>query len=94
MVKFTITVSDGYIKERANLDNITQMLKDGGSLPKALLDSMAFTLIEDAVKNNTDVEYNISSNDYTDSKKLKVFNDMMSLLASLVFIKDEVKVDK
>lgn len=94
MVKFVITVSDGYIKERANLDNITQMVTAGGSIPKTLLDSMAFTLIENDVKTNTDVEYNISSNDYADSKKLKVFNDMMSLLASLVFIKDEVKVDK
>lgn len=94
MVKFIVTVSDGYIKERANLDNITQMVTAGGSIPKALLDSMSFTLIENDVKNNSDVEYNISSNDYADSKKLKIFNDMVSLLASLVFIKDEVKIDK
>ena len=70
------------------------MVTAGGSIPKALLDSMSFTLIENDVKNNTDVEYNISSNDYVDSKKLKIFNEVMSLLASLVFIKDEVKVDK
>lgn len=94
MVKFIVAVSEGYIKERANLDNITQMVTAGGSIPKALLDSMSFTLIENDVKTNTDVEYNISSNDYVDSKKLKIFNDMVSLLASLVFIKDEVKVDK
>lgn len=94
MVKFIVAVSEGYIKERANLDNITQMVIAGGSIPKALLDSMSFTLIENDVKTNTDVEYNISSNDYVDSKKLKIFNDMVSLLASLVFIKDEVKVDK
>lgn len=94
MVKFIVAVSEGYIKERANLDNITQMVTAGGSIPKALLDSMSFTLIENNVKNNPDVEYNISSTDYADSKKLKIFNDMVSLLASLVFIKDEVKVDK
>lgn len=94
MVKFVVAVSDGYIKERANLDNITQMVTAGGSIPKALLDSMSFTLIENDVKNNPDVEYNISSNDYADSKKLRIFNDMVSLLASLVFIKDKVKVDK
>lgn len=94
MVKFTVTVSDGYIKERANLDNITKMVTAGGSVPRALLDSMSFTLIENDVKNNPDVEYNISSNDYVDSRKLKIFNEVMSLLASLVFIKDEVKVDK
>lgn len=94
MVKFIVTVSEGYIKERANLDNITQMVTNGGSIPKALLDSMSFTLIENDVKNNPDVEYNVSSNDYVDSKKLRIFNDMVSLLASLIFIKDEVKVDK
>lgn len=94
MVKFVVAVSDGYIKERANIDNITQMVTAGRSIPKALLDSMSFTLIENDVKNNPDVEYNISSNDYVDSKKLRVFNDMVSLLAALVFIKDEVKVDK
>lgn len=88
MVKFTITVSDGYIRERADIENISKMAENGQSFAKSMLDIMAFSLIEDDIKTKDNVEYEINSNDFTDTKKLKVFNDTLSLVASLVQIKD------
>lgn len=87
MVKFTITVSNGYIRERANIENIIKMCENGQSFQKGMVDIMAFTLIENELKTKDNVEYEINSNDFTDTKKLKIFNDALSLVASLAQIK-------
>lgn len=92
MVKFTITVSEGYIKERADIENISKMYENGQSFAKSIVDIMAFSLIKDKLKNNDNVEYEINSNDFTDTKKLKIFNEVLSLIASLVHIKDVKEV--
>lgn len=92
MVKFTITVSDGYIRERADVENISKMIENGQGFAKSMLDIMSFGLIEHDLKTNDNVEYEINSNDFTDSKKLKIFNDALSLVASLTQIKDVKEV--
>jgi hypothetical protein len=92
MVKFTITVSDGYIRERADVENISKMIENGQGFAKSMVDIMAFSLIEHDIKTKDNVEYEIDSNDFTDSKKLKIFNDALSIVASLVQIKDVKEV--
>ena len=85
MVKFTVTVSDGYIRERADVEhfNVTS-----DNPVKNIMDLMAFSTIERKLDNNQVVEYNIDSKIFNneteiDSKKLTLFNDVVSLLAVL-----------
>lgn len=92
MVKFTITVSNGYIRERADIENISKMAENGQSLAKSIVDIMSFCLIEHDLKTKDNVEYEINSNDFTDTKKLKIFNDALSIVASLAQIKDVKEV--
>ena len=92
MVKFIITVSDGYIRERADVENISKMIENGQGFAKSMLDIMSFGLIEHDIKTKDNVEYEINSSDFTDSKKLKMFNDALSMVAALVQIKDVKEV--
>ena len=85
MVKFTVTVSDGYIRERADVEhfNVTN-----DNPVKNIMDLMAFSSIERELDNNQVVEYNLDSKIFNnstdiDSKKLYLFNDVVSLLSIL-----------
>ena len=85
MVKFTVTVSDGYIRERADVEHFN--VTDNNPV-KSIMDLMAFSTIERKLDNNQVVEYNIDSKIFNketeiDSKKLTLFNDVVSLLAVL-----------
>lgn len=85
MVKFTVTVSDVYIRERADVEhfNVTN-----GNPVKNMMDLMAFSSIEQELDNNKVIEYNLDSKIFNnstdiDSKKLTLFNDVVSLLSIL-----------
>ena len=78
MVKFIIEVSEGYIKERADIENILSICNNPA---KSMFDLIAFSTIEKDLEINENPEYIIKSTDFADdSNALKLFNDGVSLI--------------
>ena len=93
MVKFTITVSNGYITERADANNFG---KGSENVIKNIMDLLSFSSIERDIKDKDSVEYIIDSKSFDNSddfntKKLSLFNSCVSMLASLALM---IKVEE
>lgn len=82
MAKFIIEVSDGYIRERANIENIVNTAKDTIC---GLGDFFAFGGLEKALDEGTN-DFYISSKDL-DEQERGVFNRAMSFIAAIVTVK-------
>lgn len=84
MVKFTIEVSEGYLEERANVDNnvmIAADSKDPKDAMMAVMNSFIFGMVNQYAKKGRK-EWVINSLSL-DSKARKLFNDAMVLICSL-----------
>ena len=93
MAKFIIEVSDGYIRERANIDGIVERNKD--DVARGMIEVMAFTNLEKRI-NNGETEFTICSKDYKDAEETprKAFNSLVMQLASTCLLNEIVLMKK
>lgn len=90
MAKFIIEVSDGYIRERADLDNIIEHAK--GDVAQGMIELMAFQNIEKSIDDGK-TEFVIRSNDFVDAEETprKCFNALVAQIAATVLMKEAVE---
>ena len=83
MVRFIVEVSEGYIEERGDLNNLMEMAKDKEQNPLGLMaDYMVFTGLKKEVEEGKK-EFNISSKNLIKREELEVFNRVVTLLGVL-----------
>lgn len=88
MIKLVVELSEGYVHERADVNNFTKLLDEGKGNPLALIAGhLAFTSLEEKIKNQS--EFLISSKDLNDSKELQLFNDAVMFLCGLLLGKKD-----
>ena len=91
MARFIIEVSDDYIRERANADNVAQQAKNGENPLGLMADLMVFTALEREIDKGNN-EFTISSNNIKPDA-LKLFNNTTTYAGALAVIHSE-KVEK
>jgi len=79
MAKFIIEVSDGYIYERANVENITQNYEN--DFKSGMVELLSFSNLEQKLKEG-ETEFNLSSTDFMENEDMVgLFNKLMTHLA-------------
>lgn len=93
MAKFIIEVSDGYIRERADVSNI-QNSNEESSFAKMLVEFISFNTIKEKLDKGTD-EFRISSMNLPDEKVREIFNNVVSQTAAIyIAISDKKVINK
>lgn len=83
MVKFIVEISEGYISERADIDNAMELAKDGSTNPLRLMaDLMVFKYIEEKVKNGI-TEFKVKCDKEASKAEISVFNDAVANLSAI-----------
>ena len=83
MVKFIVEVSEGYISERADIDNAMELAKDRSINPlKLMADLMVFKYIEEKVKKGI-TEFKVKCDKEDSKAEISVFNDAIASLAAI-----------
>ena len=72
MAKFIIEVSDGYISERCDMDNIMKTYTTE-QMPMALADLVVFKFLEQEIKNGVS-EFYVNSSE-VDEEMIRILND-------------------
>lgn len=84
MVKFVVEVSDGYIRERANVENLQKFVKDRNYNPLVLIaEFVAFATLERIIKEDGVTEFNIKFDKDADEGEIKVLNNAIATLAAV-----------
>lgn len=84
MVKFVVEVSEGYISERANMDNLEKLVKDSNNNPLFLLaEFITFAGLEKRVKEDGVTEFNIKFDKDADEREIKLLNNAIATLAAV-----------
>jgi len=84
MVKFVVEVSEGYISERANMDNLEKLVKECNNNPLFLLaEFITFAGLEKRVKEDGVTEFNIKFDKDADEREIKVLNNAIATLAAV-----------
>lgn len=92
MAKFIIEVSDGYIKERADLLNIvTTNEGDSNAVMKAMVELITFSGMEKEIKDGKS-EFYVSSKDIEDKQVLGLFNHLVLNAASVYMANKATKI--
>lgn len=83
MVRFVVEVSEGYIEERGDLNNLMEMAKDRDQNPICLMtDFMIFTGLKKEIEEGKK-EFNVSSKNMIKREELELFNRVVTLLGAL-----------
>ena len=83
MVKFIVEISEGYISERADIDNAMELAKDGSSNPLRLMaDLVVFKYIEKKVEEGI-TEFKVKCDKEASKAEISVFNDAIANLAAI-----------
>ena len=84
MIKFIVEVSEGYISERANIDNMKELVKDKDVSPlKLMADLIVFSYIEKKVEEGI-TEFKIKCDPKSSKAEMSVFNDAVANLSAIV----------
>lgn len=84
MVRFVVEVSEGYISERANMDNLEKLVKDNNNNPLLLFaEFVMFAEIERRVKEEGVNEFNIKFDKDADEKEINLLNNAFATLAAV-----------
>ena len=84
MVKFVVEVSEGYISERANMDNLEKLVKDNNNNPLLpFAEFVMFAGIERRVKEDGVTEFNIKFDKDGDEKEINLLNNAIATLAAV-----------
>lgn len=86
MVKFVVEVSDGYIRERADVDNLEKLMKGADSKDNPLnffADFMVFSCIEKKIKDNGVNEFVIKFDKDADKEEIAILNKAICYLAAV-----------
>ena len=85
MVRFVVEVSEGYISERANMDNLEKLVKDNNNNNPLLLfaEFVMFAEIERRVKEEGVNEFNIQFDKDADEKEINLLNNAIATLAAV-----------
>lgn len=84
MVRFVVEVSEGYISERANMDNLEKLVKDNNNNPLLLFaEFVMFAEIERRVKEEGVNEFNIKFDKDADEKEINLLNNAIATLAAV-----------
>lgn len=84
MVRFVVEVSEGYISERANMDNLEKLVKDNNNNPLLLFaEFVVFAEIERRVKDDGVTEFNINFDKDADEKEIRLLNNAIATLAAV-----------
>lgn len=84
MVRFVVEVSEGYISERANMDNLEKLVKDNNNNPLFLFaEFLTFAELEKRVKEDGVTEFNIKFDKDADEREIKVLNNAIATLAAV-----------
>ena len=84
MVRFVVEVSEGYISERANMDNLEKLVKDNNNNPLLLFaEFVMFAEIERRVKEEGVNEFNIKFDKDADEREMNLLNNAIATLAAV-----------
>lgn len=83
MAKIVIEVSDGYIHERADVNNMKQQMESGKDLTGLLADYIAFSSLETKIQAGQ-TEFYMSSKDYMEQDIRKLFNNAVGMCTALI----------
>ena len=86
MVKFIVEVSDGYIHERADVDNLEKLMKgaDGKDSPLSFFaDFLVFSCIEKKIKDNGVNEFVIKFDKDAGKEEIAILNKAICYLAAV-----------
>ena len=84
MVRFVVEVSEGYISERANMENLEKLVKDKNHNPLVLISEfVAFASLERIVKEDGVTEFNIKFDKDADKEEIKLLNNAIATLAAV-----------
>ena len=90
MVRFVVEVSEGYISERANVENLEKLVKDKNHNHLVLIaEFVAFATLERIIKEDGVTEFNIKFDKDADEREIKVLNNAIATLAA-VAIKQKI----
>lgn len=88
MIKLVVELSEGYIHERADLNNLTKLMDEKADNPLALMTGyLAFSSLENKIKDQS--EFLISSQDVKKPNELKIFNDAVTFLLGILLGKND-----
>lgn len=85
MVKFVVEVSDGYIRERADVDNLEKLMKGSDSKYSPLsffADFVVFSCIEKKVEDDGVTEFNIKFDKDAGKEEISILNKAITILAA------------
>lgn len=84
MVKFVVEVSEDYISERANMDNLEKLVKDNNNNTLLLFaEFVMFAEIERRVKDYGVTRFNIKFDKDGDEKEINLLNNAIATLAAV-----------
>lgn len=87
MVKFVVEVSDGYIRERADVDNLEKLMNgaDGKDSPLSFFaDFMVFSCIEKKIEDDGVNEFVIKFDKDAGKEEISILNKAITYLAAIV----------
>lgn len=92
MAKFIIEVSDGYIRERADMNNIIEHNKD--DVARGMIELLAFSNLEKRIDDGQN-EFVIRTSDFKDAEETprKALNALVMQLASVTLL-NEIVLEK
>lgn len=85
MVKFVVEVSDGYIRERADIDNLDKLMKsgDGKDCLSFFADFMVFSSIEKKIEDDGVNEFVIKFDKDAGKEEIAILNKAICYLAAI-----------
>ena len=86
MVKFVVEVSDGYIRERADVDNLKKLMKDvdGKDNPLSFFaDFVVFSCIEKKIEDEGITEFSVKFDKDAGKEEISILNKAISYLAAV-----------
>lgn len=86
MVKFVVEVSDGYIRERADIDNLEKLMKGSDSKDNSLslfADFVVFSNIEKKIKDEGVSEFVVKFDKDAGKEEISILNKAITYLAAV-----------
>lgn len=86
MVKFVVEVSEGYISERANVENLEKLMKgaDGKDSPLSFFaDFVVFSCIEKKIEDDGVNEFVVKFDKDAGKEEISILNNAISYLAAV-----------
>lgn len=86
MVKFVVEVSDGYIRERADIDNLEKLMKSADSKDNSLglfADFLVFSNIEKKIEGDGVNEFVIKFDKDAGEEEIAILNKAICYLAAV-----------